>query len=67
MNCKDCNYKKLEVYSGGMSRYYCTNPDASYARSECEPTPLISKNKRHSTEITIKTAPKWCPINNKEG
>lgn len=66
MKCVDCDYKKLEKGNGSPNRYYCTNPDARFARSKCEPTPLICKTERHSVELTIKKAPKWCPLNKKK-
>lgn len=66
MKCKDCDYKKYWEHKGGPGRYYCEHPDARFAKSECEPTPMICRTKRHSDEITIKTAPKWCPLRGKE-
>ena len=62
MKCKDCGYKRLYVVKGGINRFYCEHPDARFARSECESTPMICRTKRHSKELTIKTAPKWCPF-----
>lgn len=55
--CKDCSYKKFVP-----GRYYCENPNARFARSECEPTPLICKTGRHDEVMTVKTRPRWCPL-----
>lgn len=60
--CKECNFKSFYSGNGGLNRYYCEHPDGRFARSECEPTPLICRTERHSSEMTIKTAPKWCPL-----
>ena len=62
MKCKDCTYKDFLEHKDGPGCYYCKHPKARFARSECEPTPMICKTKRHSDELTIKTSPKWCPL-----
>lgn len=66
MKCKDCTYKLFSENKSGPSRYYCKHPKARFVRSECEPTPMICRTKRHSDEITIKTSPKWCPLKQEE-
>lgn len=71
IRCEECNYKAFREDKAGVNRWYCKNPAAEFARSECEPTPMICRTKRHSKELTIKTSPKWCPfrrkaMNNKE-
>ena len=66
MKCKDCDHKKFWSNKGGPGRYYCEHPDARFARSECEPTPMICRTERHSDELTIKTSPKWCPFRKTE-
>lgn len=60
--CTECNHKSFMKGNGRPNRWYCHNPDARYARSECEPTPMICRTERHSEELTVKTSPKWCPI-----
>ena len=47
-------------------RYYCFHDEAKFARSECEPHPMICRTGRHDDKLTIKTAPRWCPLNKKE-
>lgn len=66
MKCKDCEYKSFLERKCGPNRYYCKHPEARFARSECEPTPLICKTERHSEELTIKTSPRWCPLRRKK-
>lgn len=66
MKCKDCGQKKYYPGNGNPGRYYCEHPEARYAKSECEPTPMICRTGRHSDEITIKTSPKWCPLRKKK-
>ena len=66
MNCKDCSYKKFYDMNGRPGRYYCLHDEAKFARSECEPHPIICRTARHDDKLTIKTAPRWCPLNKKE-
>lgn len=61
MNCIDCDYKEYTPGNGNPGRYYCKHPKARFAISECEPTPMICRTKRHSSELSIKSSPKWCP------
>ena len=61
IKCKDCGYKTYLERNGNPNRYHCEHPEARYARSECEPTPMICRTKRYSKELTIATSPKWCP------
>ncbi|MGN0331733.1 MAG: hypothetical protein ACI4D9_01695 [Lachnospiraceae bacterium] len=62
MKCKDCDHKKFMEGNGNPGRHYCHHPDARFARSECEPVPMICRTGRHDKEVTIKTSPKWCPL-----
>lgn len=48
MKCKDCTYKDFLEHKGRPGRYYCKHPKARFARSECEPAPMICRTKRHS-------------------
>ena len=66
MNCKDCSYKKFYDGNGRPGRYYCFHDEAKFARSEFEPHPMICRTGRHDDKLTIKTAPRWCPLNKKE-
>lgn len=61
IKCRECGYKLFEEGNGNPGRYYCSHPEAAYARSECEPTPMIGRTERHSTELKIMTSPRWCP------
>ena len=62
IRCNECKYAKHYTYNGSPGRYYCENPDAAYARNECEPKPMICRTGRHNYDFTIKTSPKWCPL-----
>ena len=58
--CADCKNCKLEEQTNGVNRFYCSHPEA--AASVNASTRLIAKTERHSTELPVKTAPRWCPI-----
>ena len=58
MKCVDCDLKKLQERKCGGNRYYCGHPDAPRQNGPA----LICKTERHSTELTIKTSPRWCPL-----
>lgn len=62
IKCKDCSFATFVPSNGGPGRYYCDNPDAKYATSPCIPRPMICRTERGKSEVTIKTAPKWCPV-----
>lgn len=62
VRCSECEHKELLERNGGANRYYCVHPKAQFVRSECEPTPMICRTVRHSTEMTVKTSPAWCPL-----
>jgi len=57
MKCSECNHKIYEPSNGGPNRYYCKHPEAVREIG----SRLICRTERHSTVITIKTTPKWCP------
>lgn len=59
MRCIDCKYKIFQNYSGGVNRYYCNNPEATVGIG----SRLISRTERHSSDLKIKTSPRWCPLN----
>jgi len=51
-----------EFVKCGSSIFYCMHPEA---KTECLPHRIISRSR--GSEIPTKTAPKWCPLNQKEG
>lgn len=53
MNCKDCSYKKFYDMNGRPGRYYCLHDEAKFARSECEPHPIICRTERHDIEVEV--------------
>ena len=59
--CSECEFAEFTDGNGRPNRYYCKHPDARFARSESEPTPMICRTERHSKELIIKTSPRWCP------
>lgn len=61
MKCSECDYKCFCADSGGVNRYYCTNPIAIKDVG----SRLICRTERHCTELKIKTSPKWCPLKHK--
>ena len=61
MKCVDCDLKKLQERKCGGNRYYCGHPDAPRKNGPA----LICKTERHSTELMIKTSPRWCPLRNR--
>lgn len=65
--CNKCKFAEFRPGKGNPGRYYCKNPDAKFARSECEPVPMICRTGRHDSDFTIKTSPKWCPLRKETG
>lgn len=59
--CSECEYAKFVDYNGNPNRYYCSNEEARFAQG-CRPEPMICRTDRHSTEMKIKTSPRWCPF-----
>ena len=58
MKCVDCELKEFQECNGRSNRYYCIHQDAPRQNGPA----LICKTERHSTELTIKTSPRWCPL-----
>lgn len=58
--CAECNNCKLNEQANGVNRFYCSHPAA--AASVNANARLIAKTERHSKELPVKTAPRWCPI-----
>lgn len=62
--CKACQHMKPEITGCGriyLEQFYCMHPEA---KTECLPHRIISRSR--GNEIPTKTAPKWCPLNQKE-
>ena len=64
MKCKDCKYLEFSKSNGSSNRYYCTHPIACKEHL-CGAVKLCLCG-RGESELKIKTAPKWCPINLKK-
>ena len=63
MNCKDCDFLVFEKHKSGVNRYYCKN---TIAAAEVQAgARMICRTERHSTELIIKTVPRWCPLTSK--
>lgn len=61
MKCSECNHREFaEDKKGGVHRYYCKHKKA--AASVNATARLITRTKRHEKELTVKTAPRWCPL-----
>ena len=54
--CKTCQLMEPE------NQFYCMHPEA---KTECLPHRIITRSRE--SDIPTKTAPKWCPLNQKEG
>lgn len=59
--CKDCILVKTQIVRGGRNIFYCAHPKS---KTECLPMNIIGRSR--GVEIPVKTAPKWCPLNQKE-
>lgn len=57
MKCSECNHLRFTRYNGRPSRYSCEHPELSGYQKICN-------CKRGNDELVVKTAPKWCPLNN---
>ncbi len=64
MKCSECSYRTFAETKGGVNRHYCDHPTA--AASVNATARLICRTKRHSKEMTIKNAPRWCPLKGRE-
>jgi hypothetical protein len=62
MKCSECKHCKFAPSKDGANRYYCNHKKAG--ESVNASARLLARTKRHSDELTIKKAPRWCPINN---
>lgn len=61
MNCKNCKYCIFCAGNGNLNRYYCEHPKNPDGVNHIASSTLICKTERHSTEMTRKRTPKWCP------
>lgn len=57
MKCSECGHEVFEHGNGGPNRYYCKHPEAVSGIGSW----MICRTERYSTDLKIKTAPKWCP------
>ena len=60
--CKTCSNLLMEGRNCGRNNFYCMHPEA---KTETMPHRRIAQDR--ADEIPIKTAPRWCPLNQKEG
>ena len=58
--CRECENTEFQDMNGSPNRWYCKHPEVREYVS-CPADTLICKTERYSTEIIIKTSPKWCP------
>lgn len=66
MKCKDCRYCEYErIGQNKQGRYYCVHPEA--CEQHLRGAVKLCLCDRGSKELKIKTAPRWCPLNKKEG
>ncbi len=59
MKCSECTSCRFVEYSSGVNRYYCEDQRAAAAVNAG--ARLICRTQRHSKEIAVKNAPRWCP------
>lgn len=60
MKCKDCDFLVFEKHKSGVNRYYCKN---TIAAAEVQAAArIICRTERRTTELKIKTVPRWCPL-----
>ena len=58
--CRECEHMEMEPRNCGRNNFYCMHPE-SY--TETEPHRRIAQTREN--EIPTKTAPRWCPKNQK--
>lgn len=56
--CAGCKHCQFAPGNGNPNRYYCTHPATTAGMG----ARMVCRTERHSTEITIKTSPRWCPL-----
>lgn len=61
MNCKTCKYCKYGESSSHIGTYICEHPRNPDLQNHIGGVTRICKTERHSTEMTRKRTPKWCP------
>ena len=59
--CKTCQLMEPGIVRNGRNIFYCMHPEA---KTECLPHRIIARSREN--EIPTKTAPKWCPLRQKE-
>jgi len=58
---KTCQHMEAEPVKCGRSIFYCMHLEA---KTECLPHRIITRSR--AAEIPTKTAPEWCPLNQKK-
>lgn len=68
MKCKNCRHLSFTHGNGSPSRYYCTHPNASISKYgwNAGGAEMVERCERYKDELTMKYAPKWCPINSNQ-
>lgn len=56
--CAGCRRCRFEDCNGSPNRYYCVHPAVMAGMGNR----MVCRTERHSTAITIKTSPRWCPL-----
>lgn len=56
--CVSCKHCHFELGNGNPNRYYCVHPTIMAGMGNR----MVCRTERYSTEITIKTSPRWCPL-----
>lgn len=68
IRCAECEYcKEFRPEGNTRSNFTCEHPDTSYIREFYKKNKIsrmegfIGFGKRYSSDVPIKTSPKWCP------
>ncbi|NDO20337.1 hypothetical protein FMM68_11835 [Lachnospiraceae bacterium MD329] len=61
MNCKNCKHCKYSEGGNHIGTYTCEHPRNPDSVNHIGGVTRICKTERHSTEMTRKRTPKWCP------
>ncbi len=63
MKCKDCKYLTFaDMHNCNPNRYYCENPIICKERERG--AVMICRCERGTSDLKIKTSPRWCPLKN---
>ncbi len=61
MNCKNCKHCKYSEGGNHIGTYTCEHPRNPDSVNHIGGVTRICKTERHSTEMTRKRTPQWCP------